>query len=104
MKILRKMYLVKFFLAIGVDQSTTYSYTENWPRRKCLLELLKLLGEYLRWDLIFGKVTDNVFPVCNSVENSITWIGVFQKVALFETLRNSLLTRLSGLPYKLQRY
>ena len=42
-----------FFLAIGAAQPTTYNCTENWHHCKCFLtNVLKLLGEYLRWNHI----------------------------------------------------
>ena len=57
----------------------------------------KIAGRGSSVESHFGKVTKNVIPAYNSVENSVTCIGVFQKVALLETSRNSLLTRISGL-------
>ena len=44
----------------------------------------------------FGKVTGNVYPVYSFVENAVTCM-YFPKVALIETVRNSLSPSLSGL-------
>ena len=40
----------------------------------------------------FNKVRWEISAFCNSVESSITCIGIFQNIALLEILRDSLLT------------
>ena len=59
--------------------------------------ILYIIGKSTVMESIFSKVTGKISSFYNSLENSITFIGMLRKAALLEILRNSLSTRVAGL-------
>ena len=50
-------------------------------------------------EALFSKASEEIFAFYSSVENSKTFIGIFQKVAVLEISRSPLLIGVAGLQF-----
>ena len=61
-----------------------------------VLIIFEIAGRASVVELLFSKITEEISAFCNSANNSITWINIFQKEAPLEISRYFLLTGVLG--------